>query len=111
MQYCKKCVQPDTRPGIKFNADGVCPACQYMEHFYSIDWDARRRELQGIVEKSKKDNPSGYDCIVGVSGGKDSTRQAMFVRDTLGLKPLLVSCSYPPEQLTDRGAHNLSNLI
>ena len=35
----------------------------------------------------------------------------MFVRDVLGLKPLLVCCSYPPEQLTSRGAHNLSNLI
>lgn len=111
MQYCKKCVQPDTRPGIRFNAEGICPACQYMENFDSIDWEARRRELTEIIEKSKKNNYSGYDCIIGVSGGKDSTRQAMFVRDVLGLKPLLVSCSYPPEQLTERGAHNISNLI
>jgi N-acetyl sugar amidotransferase len=76
-----------------------------------VDWDARRRELDVLLERTKKDNHSGYDCLIGVSGGKDSTRQAMYVRDTLGLKPLLVCCSYPPEQLTERGAHNLSNLI
>ena len=48
---------------------------------------------------------------LGVSGGKDSTRQALWVRDKLKLKPLLVCCSYPPEQLTILGAKNLSNLI
>src|SRR6185436_19984008 len=52
-----------------------------------------------------------YDCIVTVSGGKDSTRQAIFARDELGMNPLLVSCVYPPEQLHDRGAQNLANLI
>lgn len=111
MRYCKKCVQPDTRPGIRFNGDGVCPACEYAAHMGEIDWTARRRELEAVVEESRKDNHSGYDCIVGVSGGKDSTRQAMYVRDTLNLQPLLVSCTYPPEQLSLRGAHNLANLI
>lgn len=111
MNYCTRCVQPDTRPGIRFNADGVCPACQYTEPFGSIDWAARQRELQQIIERSKKDNHSDYDCIVGVSGGKDSTRQALYVRDTLGLRALLVSCTYPPEQTAERGPQNLSNLI
>ncbi len=82
-----------------------------MEDFAHVDWDARNRELEEIVRRSKKDNHSGYDCIIGVSGGKDSTRQAMYVRDILKLSPLLVSCSYSPEQLSERGAHNISNLI
>lgn len=111
MQYCKICVQTDTRPGIKFDKDGVCPACRFAQETDKIDWALRRKELEGIAKWAKERNVSGYDCIVGVSGGKDSTRQAMYVRDELGLKPLLVSCSYPPEQLTERGAHNLSNLI
>ncbi len=111
MKYCKECVQPDTRPGIKFDSKGVCLACSFVKESETIDWDARRLELEKITEYGKRHNVSGYDCIVGVSGGKDSTRQSIFVRDELGLKPLLVSCQYPPEQLTKRGAHNISNLI
>ena len=52
-----------------------------------------------------------FDCIIGVSGGKDSTRQALWVRDKLGLKPLLACLTYPPEQVTERGTQNISNLI
>jgi len=112
MKYCKKCVQPDTRPGVKFNSKGVCLACVFAkETEESVDWQSRRQELEEIAEFGRKNNVSGYDCIVGVSGGKDSTRQSIFVRDELGLKPLLVSCQYPPEQLAERGAHNISNLI
>ena len=111
MKYCKKCVQPDTRPGIMFDEEGVCLPCRYFEALEYVDWDARRSELDEVIEFGRKNNVSGYDCIIGVSGGKDSTRQAMLVKQELGLKPLLVCCSYPPEQLTERGAHNISNLI
>lgn len=52
-----------------------------------------------------------HDCIIGVSGGKDSLRQALWLRDRFGVKPLLVSLSYPPEQVTECGTTNLSNLI
>ena len=61
--------------------------------------------------RSKRKRHELYDCIVGVSGGKDSTRQAHWVRDRLGLNPLLVCCGYPPLQMTDIGAFNMSNLI
>jgi len=61
--------------------------------------------------KAKRKKHLKYDCIVGVSGGKDSTRQAHWVRDRLGLNPLLVCCGYPPLQMTNIGANNLSNLI
>jgi N-acetyl sugar amidotransferase len=111
MRYCSKCLQPDTRPSIVFDAHGVCPACRFAEAAGDIDWALRHRELEIIAAFGRARNTSGYDCIVGVSGGKDSTRQAMFVRDELGLNPLLVCCSYPPEQLSDRGARNISNLV
>ena len=111
MKYCQKCVQSDTRPGIEFGDDGVCLPCRFHEELDHVDWDGRRRELDEIVEKAKHQNVSGYDCVIGVSGGKDSTRQAMFTKDELGLKPLLVCCTYPPEQITERGAANISNLI
>lgn len=111
MQYCKKCIQPDTRPGIQFDSEGVCPPCRFAENHEKIDWTARRQELEEIADFGRKHNVSGYDCIVAVSGGKDSLRQALYLRDELGLNPLLVSCVYPPEHQTERGARNVANLI
>jgi N-acetyl sugar amidotransferase len=69
--------------------------------------------LQNKIRTSRKKqkNKGAYDCIVGVSGGKDSTRQAHWVRDRLGLRPLLVCCAYPPKQMSEIGAQNISNLI
>ena len=111
MRYCKKCVQPDTRPGIVFGDDGICPACSFMEKAPEVDWRQRRLALEEIAKYGRMNNSHGYDCLIGVSGGKDSTRQAMFVRDELKLNPLLVNCGYPPEELVDRGAENISNLV
>lgn len=45
MKYCKKCLQPDTRPGIVF-VDGVCNACRFEESKKNIDWLAREKELK-----------------------------------------------------------------
>ena len=53
---------------------------------------------------------SPYNCSIGVSGGKDSTRQSIYVRDHLKLKPILICCSYPPEQISEIGAANIENL-
>lgn len=111
MRYCKLCVQPDTRPGIVFDSDGVCPACRFAAEHKKIDWKKRRKDLEEIADYGRKHNVSGYDCIIGVSGGKDSTRQAIYVKEELGLNALLVCCGYSPEQFTERGAHNISNII
>ena len=78
MRYCKKCLQPDTRPGLYFNEKQICYACLYEEEKKNIDWANRWQELQKIAEQAQKKS-SAYDCVIGVSGGKDSTFQA--VRD------------------------------
>jgi N-acetyl sugar amidotransferase len=113
MKYCKRCLQPDTRPNSKFNDLGICPACDYFERLQSVDWLERYEILQDLLVQSKNmhNKKHRFDCIIGVSGGKDSTRQALWVRDKLGLKPLLACLSYPPEQITERGTNNISNLI
>ena len=111
MKYCAKCLQPDTRPNTVFNKDGICPACSYHDTLSAIDWDERKKEIDEVVSFGKKHSNSGYDCIIGVSGGKDSTRQALFVREQLGMNPLLVSLLPPPPELSIRGANNVSNLI
>jgi N-acetyl sugar amidotransferase len=110
---CVRCVNPATRPNMALDAEGVCPVCRYEEDKQksAIDWAARRRELDAICRWGRENTRSTYDCIVTVSGGKDSTRQACYARDELGMNPLLVNCAYPPEQLTELGAYNLANLI
>ena len=111
MRYCKKCLQPDTRPGIVFNEEGVCYACLYEESKKKIDWDARFNELKEIAEDAKETsrrNGNLYDCVIGVSGGKDSTYQAVYAREKLGLHPLLVNCA--PDGITEIGQKNLDNL-
>ena len=111
MKYCSECLQPDTRPNTIFSKDGICPACAYHASLSNVHWDERKEELEEIVSFGKKHSNSGYDSIIGVSGGKDSTRQALFVKEQLGMNPLLVCLSPPPQQLTIRGADNISNLI
>lgn len=111
MKYCKNCLQPDTRPNTKFTSSGVCPACDYFSLFKNVDWQERKEILFEILNDYPKNLNSKFDCIIGVSGGKDSTRQALWVRDKLKLNPLLACLTYPPEQVTERGVSNLSNLI
>jgi len=111
MKYCKKCLQPDTRPNTKFTEDGICPACNYFEKLSNVDWQERYEILTELLEGYQRKPKQKFDCIIGVSGGKDSTRQALWVRDKLGLKPLLACLTYPPEQVTERGVNNISSLI
>jgi N-acetyl sugar amidotransferase len=111
MRYCKRCLNVDTRPNIVFDDNGLCPPCQYTSNQEEIDWDYRKERLEEIISFARQHNESGYDCIVGVSGGKDSTRQALHIKEQFGLTPLLVSMNYPPEQISLRGVDNLSNLI
>jgi N-acetyl sugar amidotransferase len=104
-------LQTDTRPGTKFSLDGICPACQYFSTLQEVDWSDRQLELKKIVKFGKENKSGSYDSIIGVSGGKDSLRQAIFVKEILGMNPLLVCLSYPPGQVSQRGVDNLSNLV
>jgi N-acetyl sugar amidotransferase len=111
MRYCNLCLQPDTRPNTVFTDGGLCPACHYHEQSKEIDWQERYEILLDLISSMKRAPGQQFDCIIGVSGGKDSTRQALWVRDNLGLKPLLVCLSHPPQQVSQLGVDNISNLI
>ena len=116
LKYCKQCLTTNLRPNAKF-INGVCIACSYGKSHSALSDELflqRLGELKRYItshNRSTKYISSKYDCIVGVSGGKDSTRQAHWVRDRLGLNPLLVCAAYPPKQMTEIGAKNISNLI
>ena len=108
MRVCNRCIQPDTRPGIYFDDQGICGACLWEEEKKEIDWESREKELEEIAEWAKKTTNSNYDCVIGVSGGKDSTKQALTARDRLGLRCLLVNGE--PEGITEIGRYNIENL-
>ena len=107
IRYCRRCVMPETKPDILFDADGVCSACNYYAARAEVDWAARRSELLEIVTRYRSSSPSNYDCVVPVSGGKDSTFQVVRVLE-LGLTPICVTSTTC--RLTDLGRRNLDNL-
>ena len=102
----------DLRPNGEIK-NNLCLPCYYIIHTLSSPNRIKLLELKEKYRVSRigQVNKGAYDCIVGVSGGKDSTRQAQWVRDRLGLRPLLVCVAYPPKQMTKIGAKNLSNII
>jgi N-acetyl sugar amidotransferase len=107
MRYCSRCILPDTRPGLEIGADGVCSACASHGRREQVDWDARRRRFEKIVAEVRgRGRP--YDCLIPVSGGKDSTWQTASCLDA-GLHPLAVT--WRPPGRTPLGEQNLRNLI
>lgn len=108
MKYCRRCILPDTRPGLRIGSNGICSAClAHEEKEAEVDWENRRREFDALVTEAKQ-LKRGYDCIIPVSGGKDSTWQVIQCL-RLGLRPLAVS--WKPPARTEIGAANLVNLI
>ncbi|NQU99343.1 MAG: N-acetyl sugar amidotransferase [Parcubacteria group bacterium] len=109
MRYCKKCVMPDTRPGIYFNEDGICAACINHEKKKNINWESRKKELKKLCDKYKGINGDSYDCLIAVSGGKDSHFQVHFMKEVMGMNPLLVTVedNFP---MTNAGINNIKNI-
>lgn len=109
MRYCKKCVMPDTRPGIRFDEEGVCSACRSYEKRASVDWNKRYRELEELCDRYRGSNGNGYDCAIAVSGGKDSHFQVHLMKNVMKMNPILFSVedNFP---MTEAGKHNIKNL-
>lgn len=103
MIYCKRCVYPQLAVNLNLDEHGVCSSCRTFEKFEELTpefWAQRRRRFERVLEETLKGNTSNYDCIVPVSGGKDSYYQTHVVTELYGLKPLLVTYhgnNYLPE--------------
>lgn len=107
MRYCTQCIMPTTRPEQTFENE-VCDACSSAENKHvDIDWNVRKGEFEEILKRYRGDG-SKYDCIIPVSGGKDSCYQAITMRDKFGMTPLCVT--HTPCDLTDIGMKNLNFL-
>jgi N-acetyl sugar amidotransferase len=104
--YCTRCLYPNTKPRLEFDEFGVCSACRAFEARQRIDWEAREQEFELLCMRAKRSGGS-YDCIVPVSGGKDSHYQVLKALE-YGLRPLAVTAM--TDHLTDIGWRNLNNI-
>ena len=105
--YCTVCFLPSTKPDLHFDDGGVCAACNAYTDRKAIDWESRADEFNEIIANIRLRNKSGWDCIVPVSGGKDSTAQVLKVLE-LGLKPLCVTSATC--DLSEIGRKNIENI-
>jgi len=109
-RYCKKCLFPETKPDLYFNEEGICSACIAAESKNrGIDWVQREKDFYSIIDKFRLGKDEiGYDCLIPVSGGKDSTYQAYFIKEVCGMNPLCVCFETTRE--TELGRKNLTNI-
>lgn len=104
IHWCQRCVYPSSSAvSLVFDDSGICSGCRVHDQKKSIDWDERLEWLIEEVEPYRKG--SGYECVIGVSGGKDSYYQVHFVKEKLGLNPLLVT--YNGNNYLETGWENL----
>lgn len=108
VRYCQKCVIPETRPDLTFDKAGVCDACRSAEIKEHIDWESRKKEFEKLIDKFRNKSQNNYDCVVPVSGGKDSHYQTYVCKVKYGLNPLLVS--FEPTPFSLLGERNLLNI-
>jgi N-acetyl sugar amidotransferase len=102
--YCKECLYPSTKPDLNF-IDGICNACINFKNRNDINWSQRKTDFINLFEKYKSNE--NWDCIIPVSGGKDSTYQIYKIIE-LGYNPLCVISSTC--HLSDIGKKNIENI-
>lgn len=104
MIRCTRCLYPDTKPDLHFDAEGVCSACRAYDKRKEIDWAAREQDLLRILNEAPRGE---FDCVVPSSGGKDSHWQVLKLLE-LGVRPLIVTATTC--HLTPIGRRNIDNL-
>ena len=109
VQYCIRCCMPETEEETSFDELGICQACQNSEQKMHIDWDERQVQLVKLLDEAKAQAGDNYDCIVPISGGKDSTFQVYVLTRVLGMNPLAVTFNH--NWYSETGWYNLLNTI
>lgn len=109
MQYCIRCCIPETEEGTNFDELGMCQHCRSTEEKMHIDWTERRKELERILQEAKEEAGDNYDCIIPISGGKDSTFQLHVLCNVYDMNPLAVTFNH--NWYSETGWYNLINAI
>jgi len=109
LNYCLRCCMPETSEGLDFDEMGICKACRSSEMKMRIDWSARERDLRRILDEARAAAGENYDCLIPISGGKDSCFQLHVLVNVYGLKPL--TCTFSHNWWTETGKWNLQNCL
>lgn len=109
LRYCRRCCLPETVEGISFDEMGICTACRSSEHKMHMDWNAREKQLRKLLFRFKNRAGSYYDCMIPISGGKDSYFQLHIITKVYGLKALAVTFNH--NWYSKAGRHNLLNAL
>jgi N-acetyl sugar amidotransferase len=108
MKYCSKCVYTSSSAvPLAFDETGLCSGCKTSAQKITVDWTRRKRLFERLIEDYRSKDKSNYDCIIPVSGGKDSYWQIHIIK-SYGLNPLLVT--YHGNNYTPTGMKNLLNM-
>ncbi len=109
MRYCTRCLYPENHPlNISFDEQGICSGCRVHEEKDVLDWNVRAAKLASILEAYRNKSGNNYDCIIPISGARDSYFIVHTIKNVYGMNPLLVT--YNKQYNTAEGIRNLANL-
>ena len=103
LHYCARCGMPSTERDASFDDLGICRTCTSLEQKMYMDWTERENALRALFDKYR--GKGEYDCIVPISGGKDSAFQLHLIVNVFKLKALAVTFSH--NWFSDTGMKNL----
>ncbi|CNI49852.1 Predicted ATPase of the PP-loop superfamily implicated in cell cycle control [Yersinia intermedia] len=109
-QICNTCIMDTSDPHITFSESGECEYCQNFKNFIQPNWNCDNHALEKMAAKIKSDSiGKDYDCIIGLSGGLDSSYAAYIAKEKMGLRPLLFHVDAGWN--TDQAVGNIEKLI
>lgn len=109
LRYCVRCCMPATAEELSFDKMGICQPCNSAEQKIHIDWVKREGKLKEILQRHRSKDGSNYDCLVPISGGKDSTFQLYVLTQVYKLRPLAVTFNH--NWYSETGKYNLQNAL
>ncbi len=109
IEGCRRCLYAAKHPlGITFDAEGICSGCRIHEEKDSLDWVEREQRLKRLFAGYRGRTRGRHDCIVPITGARDSFFIVHLVRKVYGLNPLLVA--YNRHYNSRAGIHNVARL-
>ena len=112
-QICNSCIMDTSDPNIHFDEQGVCDYCNNFKNTIKPSWHTDEKgteELRQLATKIKKEGEGkDFDCIIGLSGGLDSSYAAHIAVNKMGLKPLLYHVDAGWN--TDQAVGNVEKLV
>ncbi|MCE0852034.1 N-acetyl sugar amidotransferase [Pseudomonas asiatica] len=112
-KICTRCIMDTSDPNIRFDEHGVCEYCANFDSVIKPNWETGARgesELMALAEKIKQHGKGkDFDCIIGLSGGLDSSYAAYIAKNVMGLRPLLFHVDAGWN--TDQAVGNIERLV